>query len=599
MSRNKILLFILIFLSITLRLPAAEIMPLSEVKEGMIGVGRTVFHGNKIEEFQVEIIGILKNFAPQQDLILGLLKGSKLEETGVIAGMSGSPVYINGKMIGAVAYSWPFAKTPIAGITPIESMLETQVLPSEQPPLTPPIEIAEYYNFEKMLTGHAGAASPVASAHVPGYGQIQLSPIAFPLSVSGFDSRTLDRFQSLFSAFGLQPMQGGASFGTDLSLPDSDLQPGAPISVQLIKGDFDIGAIGTVTYRDAEKVLAFGHPFFNLGPIDLPMATAKIFTVVPSLHSSFKVGSAGPTVGSIRQDLHSAVFGIMGRNSSMIPVTLNLTNEKKIKRSFHFEVANNKLLSPLLIDFAFQNSILVTQLGYSESTLKVSGQIGIKGSPPVQIGNIFSGAGSFTDASQYVAAIVYMLMTNEFKNVDVEEVEIDVDSAMKRNEAELVEVWLDRNEARPGDEIKLRAVYRPLLGEKKVEEFAIRLPDDLRAGMLNFIVGGGQEISRQEFAQYGKNYEASSFDQILALLNSLRSDDRIYVRAFRPEPGLILKGQPLQSLPPSVLSALSSSQTIGSSQRVGIATLLEESRGVDYHLTGTRLFTLRILPQQN
>jgi len=394
-------------------------------------------------------------------------------------------------------------------------------------------------------------------------------------------------------------MQGGASFGTDASLPDSDLQPGAPISVQLIKGDFDIGAIGTVTYRDADKVLAFGHPFFNLGPIDLPMATAKIFTVVPSLHSSFKVGSAGPTVGSIRQDLHSAVFGIMGQKSSMIPVTLNLTNEKKVKRSFHFEVANNKLLSPLLIDFAFQNSILVTQLGYSESTLKVSGWIGIKGAQPVQIGNIFSGAGSFTDASQYVAAILYVLMTNEFKNITVEEVEIDVDSAMKRKEAELVEVWLDRNEGHPGEEIQLRTVYRPLLGEKKVEEFAIRLPEDLRAGPLNFIVGGGQEISRQEFAQYGKNYEPSSFDQIIALLNSLRSDDRIYVRAFRPEPGLILKGQPLQSLPPSVLSALSSSQTIGSSQRVGIATLLEESRGVDYHLTGIRLFTLRILPKQN
>ncbi len=599
MLRNKVLLFVILFLSGSLSLSAVEIMPLSDVREGMIGVGRTVFHGNKIEEFQVEVIGILKNFAPQQDLILGLLKGSKLEETGVIAGMSGSPVYVDGKMIGAVAYSWPFAKTPIAGITPIESMLETQVLPSEQPPLTPPIEIAEYYNFEKILTGHLGGAIPARNANVPGYGQIQLSPIAFPLTVSGFDSRTLDRFHSLFSAFGWQAMQGGASFGTDPSITESDLQPGAPISVQLIKGDFDIGAIGTVTYRDAEKVLAFGHPFFNLGPIDLPMATAKIFTVVPSLHSSFKVGSAGPTVGSIRQDLHSGVFGIMGRKPPMIPVTLNLTNEKKVKRSFHFEVANNKLLSPLLMDFAFQNSILVTQLGYSESTLKVSGFVGIKDAQPVLISNIFSGAGSFTDASQYVAAILYLLMTNEFKNVDVEEVEINVDSTMKRKEAELVEVWLDRNEAHPGEEIQLRAVYRPFLEQKKVEKFAIRLPKDLQAGPLNFIVGGGQEVSRQEFAQYGKNFEPSSFDQILSLLNSLRSEDRIYVRAFRPEPGLILKGQPLQSLPPSVLSALSSSQTIGSSQRVGIATLLEESRGVDYHLTGTRLFTLRILPKQN
>ena len=590
--------FALLLLFQTTFLYASEIMPLSEVKEGMIGVGRTVFKGNKIEEFQVEILGVLKNYLPQQDLIIGMLKGSNLEETGVIAGMSGSPVFINGKMIGAVAYSWPFAKTPIAGITPIERMMETEVMPTEQPPIAPPIELSEYYNFEKVMTRQIGAP-PQVQTSVSGFGPIQLTPIALPMSISGFDQRVVNRFTSLFSSFGLQPMQTGASLGHDATSNDTNLEPGSPVSVQLIKGDFDIGAIGTVTYRDENKVLAFGHPFFNLGPINFPMATARIFTVVPSLQSSFKVGSAGPTVGAIKQDLHSAVFGVMGQKSPMIPVTLNLRNENKTKRTFHFEVANHKLLSPLLVDFAFQNSILVTQLGYSESTLKVSGLIDIKNAMPVQINNIFSGAGSFTNASQYVAAILYLLMTNDFKNIDVNGIEINVDTTMKRKEAEVVEVWLDRNEAHPGDEIKLKAVYRPLLGENKIEDFTLRIPEDVTADEINFVVGGGTDITKQEYRLYRKAYEPQTLEQIISTLNNIRPDDRIYVKAFLDEESLIMKGQPLTSLPSSVFSVLSSSQTIGSSQKVDTLTLWEDSHPIGYFITGTKMFSLKILPKQN
>lgn len=590
---------IILFLLCSPSLWATEIMPLSEVKEGMIGVGRTVFKGNTIEEFQVEILGVLHNFFPQQSLILGILKGSQLEETGVIAGMSGSPVFIDGKMIGAVAYSWPFAKTPFAGITPIESMLETQTLPVEQVPIAPPIEIAEYYKFESLLTRHFPSV-PKFDTEVPGYGNIQLSPIAAPLTVSGFDSKIVDRFRPIFSAFGMHPMQSGsAAQAAEKPSIDSGLEPGSPVSVQLIRGDFDIGAIGTVTYRDQEKVLAFGHPFFNLGPIDFPMATAKIFAVVPSLFSSFKVGSGGPIVGSIRQDLHAAVFGIVGRKSPMIPIKFSLIDEKESKRTFQFEVVDHKLLAPLLVDFAFQNTILVTQLGFSESTLKVSGSIRLKNSGSIQINNIFSGAASFANASQYVAAILYILMTNEFRQVEIESVAIDIDYAFKRREAELLEVWLDRNEVRPGEPIKLKVVYRPFLGEKKVEDFEFQIPEDVRAGAIQFLVGGGQDISRQEYAQYGRAYEPDNVDQIISLLNSLRSNDRIYVKAFLNEPSLVMKGRSLHHLPSSVYSVLSSSQTIGSSQKINSLTLWEDSQPIDYFLTGTRLFSVKILPRQN
>lgn len=592
------LVFFLVLFTVTAS--ATDIMPLSEVHEGMKGVGRTVFKGSNIEEFQVEILGVLSNYLPQQNLILAMLKGGNLEETGVIAGMSGSPVFIDGKMIGAVAYAWPFSKTPIAGITPIESMMKTQSMPSEQIPIAPPVEVAQYYNFENLLTNHLGQM-PTVNASVAGMGRIQLLPIASPLSVAGFNPQLVEKFTPLFSTLGMQPVLGGSSGTAALPTPqaDSALQPGAPVSVQLIQGDFDIGAIGTVTYREKDKVLAFGHPFFNLGPIDFPMATANIYAVVPSLYSSFKIGSAGTMVGSIKQDQQAAIFGVVGSSSPMIPVTVNLKNERGEKQTFHFRVANHNLLSPVLVDFAFQNSIMVTQLGLSESTLKLNGTVNLKDGSPVSINNIFSGSGSFANASQYVASILYTVMANEFKHVDIDSVSLNVDTVMKRHEAELTEVWLDRNEVRPGDTVQLKAMYRPSQGTTQMENFQIKIPDDLQAQQVFFIVGGGQELSRQEFALYGKAYQPDSLDQLVTLLNGLRSNDRIYVKAFTNEPSLVMKGQYLSSLPSSVYSALSSSQTIGSAQRISRLSLGEDSKPVNYFLTGTRVFSVRVLPKRN
>ncbi len=573
-----------------------NIMPLSEVKEGMEGTGRTVFKGNTIEEFQVEILGVLNNFFPQHSLILGVLKGGNLEETGVIAGMSGSPVFVDGKMIGAVAYSWPFSKKAIAGITPIESMLEAETQPVEIP-IQPPLEIAQYYEFESVMMNRFPAL-PQLDTSVPGIGNIQLTPIATPLMVSGFDAKLVDRFRPLFNSFGMQPMQAGMVSGSS-DAPVGDLEPGSPVSVQLIRGDLDIGAIGTVTYRDQDKILAFGHPFFNLGPIDFPMATARIFAVVPSLFSSFKLGSGGPVVGSVRQDFRSAVFGVIGPKSPLIPVSVSLNDESKTKRDFNFEVVNHNLLAPILLDFAFQNTILATQIGYGDSTLKITGTIDLKNATAIQFNNIFSGMASFSNASQYMASVLYTVMANEFRRVDVERVTLNVDLGSKRKEAELMEVWLDRNEVRPGDTLNLKAVYKTFQGKTQVEEFDLKIPDDLNSPALHFVVGSGQEISRQEYAMFGKAYKPDSLDQIINLLNNLRSNDRIYVKTFLAEPSLVMKGRTLPRLPASAHSILSSSQTIGSSQKINSLILSEDSHPIDYFLTGLKFFSVRVLPKQN
>jgi hypothetical protein len=320
---------------------------------------------------------------------------------------------------------------------------------------------------------------------------------------------------------------------------------------------------------------------------------------VPSLFSSFKVGSGGPIVGSVRQDFRSAVYGVMGEKSPMIPVTVTLKDEANKKRDFNFEVVDHNLLAPLLLDFAFQNTILATQLGYGDSTLKVFGSIDLKNSDGIAFNNIFSGMASFSNASQYLASVLYTLMSNEFKRVDVERVAITVDLSNKRKEAELTEVWLDRNEVHAGDQLKLKAVYKTYQGNKQAEEFDLRIPDDLDASTLYFIVGSGQEISRQEYAQYGKAYKPDSLEQVVSLLNNLRSNDRIYVKTFLSEPSLVMKGRSLYNLPSSAYSILSSSQTIGSSQRINNLVLSEDSRPINYFLTGTKYFAVKVLPKQN
>jgi hypothetical protein len=311
------------------------------------------------------------------------------------------------------------------------------------------------------------------------------------------------------------------------------------------------------------------------------------------------MGSGGPIVGSVKQDFRSAVYGVIGEKSPMIPVTVSLHDEAKKKRDFNFEVVNHNLLAPLLLDFAFQNTILATQLGYGDSSLRVSGKIGLKNSSTIEFNNVFSGMASFSNASQYLASVLYTLMANEFRRVDVKSIALDVDLSMKRKEAELLEVWLDRNEVRPGDQIKLKAVYKTYQGQKQTEEFDLTIPEDLDAKTLHFVVGSGQDISRQEYVQYGKAYKPDSLEQIVSLLNNLRSNDRIYVKTFLTEPTLVMKGRSLYKLPSSAYSILSSSQTIGSSQRVNSLVLSEDSRPIDYFLTGTKYFAVKVLPRQN
>ena len=363
--------------------PSTPVFPLSDIKPGMKAVGRTVFQGNKIEEFQAEILGVLKNISPRQSVILARLSGGSLEQSGVAAGMSGSPVYIDGKLVGAVALGFQFSKEPIAGITPIEDMLNA----FEQDPTAPqPGPSRGEWRFEP---GSQDAGGPrVIQASAPDFlppvidrskpvfwqgGQASLIPVATPLVLSGFTAQAVDQFAGPLRSMGLVPLQGGSGGSNDdTSMGDiSRLQPGGMISVQLVRGDMGASADGTVTLVDNGRVYAFGHPFMSAGPTQMPFSESNVITVLSDYATSMKITTPGKLLGVIGQDRSTGVYGVLGRRARTIPVEIALQSSRGSDRNYHFEVVNDRFLLPFLINFTAFSAIGSTERLIGDSTLRV------------------------------------------------------------------------------------------------------------------------------------------------------------------------------------------------------------------------------------
>ena len=337
-----------------------NILPLSDIKEGMSGISRTVFRGSEPEEFKVEILGIVPGaIGPKQDMIVGKISGGGADRTAVFAGMSGSPVYINGKLIGAISYSFPFSKEAICGITPIEQMLEIfEQKPASLKPTSPrPISFAELAstNWLDSLTKKPAAASVLAGSDSPRLQSIvgqSFTPIATPLSLSGFSQETLNLFAPQLMSVGLLPVSsvgGAAKIAPIKQFNDKTLLGGTSVSMQLTRGDYSMAAYGTVTLRDGNKIYAFGHPFLSLGSADLPMSESHVVTVIPNLNNSFKMGVSDALVDTMTQDRNTGVYGQYRQAPKMIPVKLNVQTSRNNHETYNFEVAKDDFLTPLYL----------------------------------------------------------------------------------------------------------------------------------------------------------------------------------------------------------------------------------------------------------
>jgi SpoIVB peptidase S55 len=529
----------------------------------MRGTGRTVFNGNQIEDFQVEILGVLDNIGPKESLILARLSGGPLEHTGVMQGMSGSPVYIDGKLVGAVAMAFPFAKDPIAGIRPIEAMLRTSSAatpPSSSPPpaAAPLAQHAALALNERDLTRRIPRPEPVLG------GEARMIDIATPLSFGGFSRATLDAFAPQLRALGLEPRQGvtgGGKVEPAMGNP-ADLKPGAMISVQLMAGDLSVGADGTVTHIDGNRIYAFGHRFLDIGSTALPFARAEVLTLLANTNTSFKISTAKEWMGTIYQDRNTAVAGELGKRPSMVPVSVSLSRAGKPVESYQMQMVNDTLLSPLLLQMAVFSAIDATERTVGASSIRVTGQIDFQnGSAPLRINNMYAADnGSPMLASLSAAVPVAFVMQGGFDALQLKKVSINLEAFDQKKQLTIDGITTSRREVHAGEKVQLNVSLTGENGSETVRNLDYQVPIGAEPGMLYFTVADANTANIADFRQV-LTATARTPGQLLSTVNNLHPNTKAYIRVWRADPAFQLEGADLPDPPASVSMILAGSQS--------------------------------------
>jgi len=573
-------------------------LPLDQVKPGMQGKGKTVFKENKIEEFDVEILDVLYNIAPKRNIILAKLKGSIVDNAGVIQGMSGSPVYVGGKLIGAVAYSFgDFAKEAIAGITPIGEMLSVSREEAPKSSFSPQIPFKKQLSLDELFEINKEFLLPKSSFISEGQA---LAPLSIPLVFSGFSSNAFERAKMFFSALGFSPVRGGPSGQTlqKISSLDLDLNEGDPVAVQLVRGDMDMSAVGTVTHVDGNKVFAFGHSVYNLGKVDYAMCKARVLTVVPRLSTSFKIASTDALVGSFSQDRIPGLFGEIGKMPKLVPINVQMMDTKGNIKNFKIELVNDKILTPALVNLSLASVLSSEERAFGDLSLDLKGDIYLENGMSVHIEDLFSGSFnvSGTSVSNLLAAVVYFLINNEFKELGVHRIDLSVHTSEEAKFSYLEKVWLDKYEARPGERIRIKVYHRTFRGATLVQEVGIIAPLLPSDSEFHLVIGDAASMAQVEMSQYKRGtFMPRSLDQLVRVLNNLRKNNRIYFKIIASKPGLFLKGEEMPSLPPTMKSMFTSPRAAASAPtELNKSTLSEYQLPLPYVFNGAVMIPIRI-----
>jgi hypothetical protein len=558
-------------------------MFIDEVKPGMKGYGLTVFSGTKIERFDVEIISVVYDMAPQSDLIIARVSGGPMAVSGVIAGMSGSPIYIDGRMIGALAYSWPFSKEAIAGITPIGEMLD--ILKYNQKDESQKT-ITRTPNSEKGWADAAKFSVPLPSKATE---YAVMKPIMTPMVFSGFSQAALEFFRPQLQSYGIIPMVGGGggSFAEHLSDMDVPFEEGSAIGVQLIRGDLSASAIGTVTLKDGDKILAFGHPFMLSGPVDFPMTTAYVHTVLPSLSVSSKMSTALKSVGTLVQDRSAGVSGILGGDASMVPVTLRVHVQGEPTEEYHFEVAKNRQLLPPLIGTALGGSFTRTYSNYGKFAAAVHYDIDIDGHSPVSNDDFISGLGGLPSlASLGLFRDLTSLTNNQFEELSIKSVNIDVNIKEAVETAQITGVRIWKNTLEPGETVDLKIIMQPYMKENVEQALAFKVPESFPEGKAFLQISAASQTAAFERMRSPNKFQPTNIDQLIDMVNESYPGNRIDVRLLVTDPGVVINGEEMAALPSSIFSVIS--QSMGK-EPIGItrsSVLTEQHVTVGYETSG-------------
>jgi hypothetical protein len=592
-------------------LPAqTRTFPVDDLKPGMVATGRTVFEGDRLDEFKAHILGVLRNtIGPRRNLILARLEGGPLANTGVIAGMSGSPVYIDGRLVGAVSYSLgQFSKEPIAGITPFDEMVDAATLPSPRRQaarveLTTPITqeglraaLSQAFAWTKPFAENPNDVQIFGNGVTAGIGTM-LRPIATPITLGGFDPSVIDPVASAFRDRGFLPVMAGGSMkvaaqqDTSASAP-RPLRPGDPIGVALMSGDLELGATGTVTEVAGDRVYAFGHPFYGLGPTAFPMTRAHVHVVLPSLTSSMKIASTGDVIGTVLQDRATTIAGTLGPGPSMIPITLNLNAERGTRKTFKMAMVRDQLFTPLLAYLSVLNTLTSYERENGIASYAVHGSAQIKNHAPLAFEDLFSGDQPSVGAAASVVTPINVLLRNTFEDVEIDALTLDIQASEQARSATLERVWLDGTRVKPGSTVNIKVLLRSYRGEEIMKSLPLQVPANAR-GSLSVMVSDGVRLSQWESRELQvQPLQTRGVPQLLQVLNSARRNNRLYVRLITRDGGAIVKGESLAALPPSVLAVMESDRSGGSFRPLQSAVLGEWEIPTDLAVTGSRTLTL-------
>ena len=587
-------------------------MGVDEIRPGMVGIGRTVFDGTRVEEFKVNIVGVLENIiGPHRNLILAKLEGGPLAHTGVIAGMSGSPVYIDGKLIGAVSYALgSFSKEPIAGITPIAEMTDAASFGGTRPsaarvqvdfPLTRDSLTAAFrkaLNWNRPFADRPSDARFSGATAVAGLGGAQLGtllrPIATPLAMSGFEPDVADLIGGAFQDQGFIPTGGGAAGARAGEMPyEGPLKPGDAIGVAFVTGDLQLGGTGTVTHIDGDRVYAFGHPMYNLGPTEFPMTRAYVYTVLPSLFSSMKLSSTGDVIGTFLQDRATTIAGRLGQGPQLIPLTLTLESDRTTKRTFKFGLVNDQLFTPLMTYATILNTASSYERQFGTATFHVRGAATVRKHDAIAFNNLFSGEQASMGAAAYIVAPITYLVGNDFEKVQLDSIDITLSTAEEPKTATLERVWLDDPRPRAGRTVPLKMLLRTYRGDDIVRTLPIEIPSNA-SGTLSVLVTDGARLSQAEQRETRTPNQQRSVDQMIRLLNKGRRNNTLYVKLLGSDSGAVVNGELLSSLPPSVLGVLESDRNGGTFNPLHSATIGEWELPTEHLVSGSRTVTITV-----
>jgi hypothetical protein len=575
-------------------LTATDIMKLSEIKPGMEGEGRTIFKGTTIESFRFKVLGILDKFVSDKNLIIAELYAPELNDGGVIAGMSGSPVYIGGRLIGSVSYGLSsFSRKPIAGITPIEDILKISAAPGP----AASVEISDIkIDFSRENARHvAEAIRNELSARMNFSPARSFSPIKLFASSSGFSPESVSFLHGLFVP--LQTMAVGKEIDSKkLGADMFSVRPADAVAIPLVRGDASYTATGTVTHVDGQKIYVFGHPFFNLGTVDFPLHKAEIISVIPSYESSFKLAATRNQVGAVRQDRFSGVLAELGQVPYMIPLKIFLKNRN---RSFNLEVVNHPLLTPALINISLLNALQTEYQEFGFQSLRVSGKIFIENEENVVLEDLFSGTAAADEFSTLVMVINYFLMNNRERNVRIQKMDFEISGQERVQKAELENVLVDKTSYLPDEPMTVDMKLKNEKGEAFSETITIKAPNLKPGSVFYLMVADAGEVTEFDTKAVKTTYFPSDLGGLIRAINNIRKNSRLYLKIFVPAQGVFIRGFEYSYLPSSVGNVLLYNSLAKDQANMAISTVAEYQYEVPAVVSGKKFFKLRIKERKN